>query len=169
MFREQFAGGSDLRSLPESSPRAKIGFKDRHWSDIDKLWRTRAKEAPSVEHLLKPQANFSSKKTHTKSYTLPAASGSPATTSRIPTTSQGSVPVAIRSAIPTFTMAIIDNSSATTCKAIGLMSPTILDNWREKGSPIPENHYIPMRTSKQEHNSSTVGENQYFADLLNAW
>jgi hypothetical protein len=64
--------------------RMKLGFKDRHWTEIEKLWRGKAKENPNIETLLKPQACYRSKDRQARARTLPFSSTS--TGSGLPTT-----------------------------------------------------------------------------------
>jgi hypothetical protein len=51
--------------------RMKLGFKDRSWTEIEKIWRGKAREPPSIETLLKPQSNYRSKDRQTRARTLP--------------------------------------------------------------------------------------------------
>ena len=64
--------------------RLKLGFRDRHWTEIEKLWRGKAREPPNIESLLKPQASFRSKDRQARARTLPFSSTS--TPSPLPTT-----------------------------------------------------------------------------------
>lgn len=58
------------------STRVKMGFRDRHWTEIEKLWRGKAREPPNIESLLKPQASFRSKDRQARARTLPFSSSS---------------------------------------------------------------------------------------------
>jgi len=49
----------------------KLGFKDRHWTEMEWLWKSKARESPNIESLLKPQANYRSKDRQARARTLP--------------------------------------------------------------------------------------------------
>lgn len=73
--------------------RMKLGFRDRHWTEIEKLWRGKAKDPPNIESLLKPQANYRSKDRQARARTLPfTATSNP---SEIPASSQMTTSVSV--------------------------------------------------------------------------
>ena len=59
--------------MPVATPttRMKLGFKDRHWTEMEWLWRSKARESPNIESLMKPQANYRSKDRQARARTLP--------------------------------------------------------------------------------------------------
>lgn len=156
---------TDLKEMSSSSTSAKqklISFKDRSWTEIERLWRGRAKESPNIENLFKPRSSFRGTKAErsARSKTIPLeAADIVEASSKTPATSAST------------------SSILTTRKAIDLMAPHVLSTWHlERGYP---SIFPPKASLRSERMCSSSGDllemtknrssEDHFRDLIKAW
>ena len=157
--------GPSLTDLKEASKRQKaISFKERSWSEIEKLWRGKAKEPPNIEAMFKSRSSFRHNKTErsARSKTIPLE------TSKSPTPSTNSTPTSAYTSQHSIPL--------STRKAIDLMAPHVLSEWHlERGYPTMTSILQRRRASSSSGDlpkalaKSQSEDVDHFKELVKGW
>ena len=153
---------------PEKSPKAKVSFKDRSWTEIERLWRGKAKEPPNIEAMMKPRSSFRTKDRSARSKTIPP--GSEKSTGYIPgmpfiTTTPCSARSTPRSGSPVSRLR--PPASAATLKAVDLMAPHVLQEWQEQQGCGKAS--LGFQRHSSVNDKGTEFHSQHFEDLVDCW
>jgi len=174
---------------PSSSTRAKIAnLKERSWTELEKLWRGKAKELPNIEYMLKPRSSFRAAKDRSaRAKTIPLTGvDGPADAPKVKPrhlapSPRSTSPAASRLALPTNDGGGSSSPMAAR-KAIDLLAPHVLSGWqREHGhAPIYQRYQsVPAGDWRSEGRllpppsdraASVRGpEPDHFAQLVKSW
>ena len=147
---EERGGGGGGCTTPKARDKLKMSFNNRPWAELERLWRGKSKESPSIESLFKPRSSFRSKDRQARSKTIPLGGGEGGVMDprRWPPSSPASVAKSASPNSPSLSpagkLALSPAASSTglspsmTRKAIDLLAPEVLSPWlSSRGYPSP--------------------------------
>ena len=174
-LQEEKAAAERKTSTSKDSPKSVVSFvKGRSWTEIERLWRGKAKEPPNIEPMFKPRSSFRSKGAAMRFKTIPLGSdeGPPpevTTPSTPPLTRPQSSSSMMCSVYPTPPSPVA--SPAASRKAVDLLAPHVLHRWHcERGHHHHDRPNVASTNSYQRF-SSMPEEAPPFGDrhLLGPW
>ena len=158
------------RSSTKSFAKVKQTLKDRPWTEIERLWRGKARDPPNIDHMLK---SGRTKERSARSKTVPIGEKSKdlkgqqqglGRVSSAPFSQPQNFKHGIRSERSAYPISMsVTNSPKVTQKAIDLLAPHVISKWqREQGySPAFQRYHSVAEDLGQDRD--------HFEELVRTW
>ncbi|XP_059087734.1 uncharacterized protein LOC131884098 isoform X9 [Tigriopus californicus] len=163
---------------PNSDFKTRLSFKERSWTEIERLWKGKVKEPPNIEHVFITNEKARAKNRSERSKTIPLRSTLPTKTSpalaRVASHhgSPGVYRVCPSSPQSRSTATL---SPRAVNKSVDLLSPQIMEAWQISQGHLSERHQrhpsMPFLSgmSKSPSIESTPEMDAHFENLLLVW
>ena len=170
---------SQRSATTTTSLKPKVSFKDRSWTEIEKLWRGKIKEPPSIEGMLKPNSSFRNKSRTARSKTIPLGETSSSNRSSWAPSSGVSGVNSVSNTPPRSASPSGAGSAASPryplspgCmrKAIDHLAPHVLEEW-QNGAPTPSyqrNQSVAFGFPRPQSKGQDSIE-EHFDQLVKSW
>ncbi len=136
----------------------KLSFKDKSWTDLERLWKGKVRESPNIESMFKPRSSFRSNQDRsTRSKTIPlegmeqphklmnSTSTSNSSSTSASTSASTSTSTLVSSPNKLSVPGRLSPSPGVARKAIDLLAPHVFSEWQEdRGYPPIYQRYTSM-------------------------
>lgn len=163
---------------PNFDSKSRLSFKERSWTEIERLWKGKVKEPPNIEHVFIKNEKARAKNRSERSKTIPLSNTLP------PKTSPALARVASHHGSPgVYRVCPSSPQSRSTStlsprvvnKSVDLLSPQVMEAWQISHGYLSERHHrnrsMPFLSgmAKSPSIESTPEMDAHFENLLLVW